>query len=144
MGRGQGHYILLRSGAKLFPPGRPVREYENLGESTIQGVSGGLSLPLTPPLEGGLTLRHDLPGALQWLEVEWTGAAEQGRISERAGELRTPAWAVNHLRGRLEVAGNRVDVGVENLFDAFYRAHLDPLTLHRPDRNFFLRVTRAF
>lgn len=150
--------------------GRPVREYRNLGESTLQGVTGQLStplghgvslqgeltwvhgedrlsgdpLPMTPPLEGGVALRRGFDGALRWLEVEWTAATEQDRVSVRAGELASPGWAVTHIRTGLEVAGTSLTAGVENVFDRLYRGHLDPWTLHRPGRNIFLRVSRTF
>ena len=35
-------------------------------------------------------------------------------------------------------------LGVENVFDRGYRAHVDPMLLLRPGRNVYLRVTQAF
>jgi hemoglobin/transferrin/lactoferrin receptor protein len=150
--------------------GRPVREYRNLGASRINGLSGRASatlgggfsfagnatwvrghdvatgdpVPTMPPLEGGVSLKREFDGALRWIEAEWTGAARQERLSDRAGELATPGWAVTHLRAVLDVAGADLTVGVENLFDHLYRAHLDPRSLHRPGRNLFLSLSRSF
>lgn len=150
--------------------GRPVREYQNLGEARIEGVSGTVSVPLPaavsldarltlthgedprsgsalpamPPVEGGVTLRRDMGGAVRWMEAEWRGADRQGRVAVALGEVSTPGWGVVDLRTGLEVAGSDLTLGVENVFDRLYRGHLDPYTLYRPGRNLFLRVSRAF
>lgn len=150
--------------------GRPVREYRSLGESTLQGVSGSLdlrpgwdlalsataswtrgedpetgnALPMIPPLEGSVSVRRDFGGALRWAEVEWTGADRQERVYEPAGEIPTAGWAVTNLRTGFSLAGSQLVVGVENVFDHLYRGHLDPMTLYRPGRNAFVRITRSF
>ena len=150
--------------------GRPVREYQNLGEARLSGLSGtfeselpagfsvtsnatwtrgedprdGSVLPAIPPLEGGVALRRDFGGTLQWIETEWRGAVRQDRVAESIGELETPGWSVLNLRASTELAGSQLTFGVENLFDELYRAHLDPYTLYRPGRNFFVRMSRSF
>lgn len=150
--------------------GRPVREYRSLGESTLQGVSGSLdvrpgwdlalsataswtrgedpetgnALPMIPPLEGSVSVRRDFAGPLRWVEVEWAGADRQERVYTPAGEVPTAGWAVTHLRTGFGLAGSRVVLGVENVFDHLYRGHLDPMTLYRPGRNAFVRVSRSF
>lgn len=150
--------------------GRPVREYRNLGEARIRGVSGtlqvglpgsvrvearatwthgedpetGAALPAIPPLEGGLTVARDFTGPVRWVEAEWRGADRQDRVAEAIGERVTPGWSVVNLRGNLRVAGTDLTLGVENLLDHLYRGHLDPYTLYRPGRNLFLRMSRAF
>ncbi|HKK93734.1 MAG TPA: TonB-dependent receptor [Longimicrobiales bacterium] len=150
--------------------GRPVREYRGLGESTFTGLSSALSvqagsgftlggsatwtrgedpgtgdaLPMVPPLEGGVTVRRDVGTVLRWMEVEWTGAARQDRVYEPAGEQPTEGWSVTHVRAAFEVAGTRVVTGVENVFDELYRSHLDPISLYRPGRNAFVRLSRTF
>jgi outer membrane receptor protein involved in Fe transport len=150
--------------------GRPVREYQNLGEARLSGFSGsfeielpadfnvtshatwthgedprdGSVLPTIPPLEGGLALRRDFGGTLQWVETGWRGAVRQDRVAKSIGELETPGWSVLDLRASVELAGSQLTFGVENLFDELYRAHLDPYTLYRPGRNLFIRMSRAF
>jgi iron complex outermembrane receptor protein len=150
--------------------GRPVREYQNLGEARISGVSGsfdsalpadfsvsthatwtygedprdGSVLPAIPPLEGGVALRRDFGKALKWVETEWRGAVRQDRVAESIGEIQTPGWSVVDLRAAAGLAGSELTFGVENVFDELYRSHLDPYTLYRPGRNFFVRLSRAF
>ena len=104
----------------------------------------GAALPAIPPLEGGVTLRRDLTGSIRWMEAEWEGALRQGRVASSIGEIETPGWSVLNLRLGASVAGSNVSLGVENVFDKLYRGHLDPYTLYRPGRNFFVRVSRAF
>ena len=150
--------------------GRPVREYQNLGEARLSGVSGsllselpvsftveanatwthgedpatGIARPAIPPLEGGVALRRTFGESLRWAEVEWEGALRQNRIASAIGEVATPEWTVMHVRANANVAGAEVTFGVENVLDELYRGHLDPYSLHRPGRNLFARVSRGF
>lgn len=150
--------------------GRPVREYRNLGEAQLRGVSGsvrselpaalsveahatwthgedpetGSALPAMPPLEGGVTLRSELTGIVRWVETEWQGAYRQGRVAAGIAEVETPGWGALSLRANGAVGGANLTLGVENVFDKLYRSHLDPYTLYRPGRNFFVRVSRSF
>ncbi|MGD8601909.1 MAG: TonB-dependent receptor [Gemmatimonadota bacterium] len=149
---------------------RPVREYQNLGEARISGVSGsfqtslpsdfsvssqatwtygedprdGSALPTIPPLEGGLALRRAFGESFKFVETEWRGAFRQSRVAESIGEIETPGWHVFDVRAGAELAGTELTFGVENVFDELYRAHLDPYTLYRPGRNFFIRMSRSF
>jgi outer membrane receptor protein involved in Fe transport len=150
--------------------GRPVRAYQNLAEARIRGLSATVQselpaafqvearatwthgedpksdapLPSIPPLEGGLALRRDFGGAVRWAEAEWQGAYRQRRVAASIGEVQTPGWGAVNLRAGAVLAGSDLTIGVENVFDHLYRGHLDPYTLFRPGRNFFVRVSRAF
>ncbi|MGE0159875.1 MAG: TonB-dependent receptor [Gemmatimonadales bacterium] len=150
--------------------GRPVREYQNLAEARIRGLSATVQselpaafqvearatwthgedperdapLPSIPPLEGGLALRRDFGGIVRWAEAEWQGAYRQRRVAASIGEVETPGWGTFGVRAGATLAGSDVTLGVENVFDHLYRGHLDPYTLYRPGRNFFVRVSRAF
>lgn len=151
--------------------GMPVRSYANLKEARIEGVSASARLkatthvqisgtasytegrdmqtdrylPRISPLHGSLAARYE-PGwrALSSIELEAEGATRQTRVSSTTGEAETPAYLV--LNGRLsrEVARTKVTLGVDNIFDRDYRGHLDPVSLARPGRNLFVRVSRAF
>lgn len=150
--------------------GRPVREYRNIGEASLRGVTGAvqalfptalevradaswthgedprsdLALPMIPPLEGGLALRRLVTGPIRWVEAEWRGAARQDHAATHIGEIETRAWGVVNVRTAISMAGVDATVGVENVFDHMYRAHLDPRNLYRPGRNLFVRMSRAF
>jgi outer membrane receptor protein involved in Fe transport len=81
---------------------------------------------------------------VRWAEAEWQGAYRQRRVAASIGEVQTPGWGAVNLRAGAVLAGSELTLGVENLFDHLYRGHLDPYTLFRPGRNFFVRVSRAF
>lgn len=151
--------------------GRPVREYANVSDARLQGMSASGEVPLTtalvlrpgltwtrgenlatstplaatPPLEGQLALRLTSPWLRsRWAEVEWRGAARQERIAVDAGERVAAGYGVVNLRGGVGVLGSTVQAGLENVFDRAWRAHVDPLLLLRPGRNLYLRLTREF
>jgi len=146
--------------------GLPVRRYANIATARLQGVSGaiavgatdwlrarctasytqgedlrsGASLPLVTPFEASAAARLMPRAAGAWIEPEAASAARQTRPAE--GEVETPGWVVWNLRAGTTVERTTLTVGVENLFDADYRRHLDPKRLHRPGRNFFGRITQ--
>jgi len=78
------------------------------------------------------------------VELEVLGADRQERVSTAAGEKPTAGYAVLNARLALQAAGATVTAGVENVLDKEYRAHLDPVTLYRPARNVFMKVSRSF
>ncbi|MCC7324753.1 MAG: TonB-dependent receptor [Gemmatimonadaceae bacterium] len=150
--------------------GRPIREYANVSEALLQGISASSELGLgprvrarsaltyvrgenliassplaaTPPLEGSLAIRLT-PGAIhRWLEVEGRAAARQERFALDAGERVTPGYGVLNLRGGVTIASVQATVGIDNVLDRAYRAHVDPMLLIRPGRNGYLRLSRAF
>lgn len=152
-----------------YLPGIETLTYINLNEARLDGVSAsfhwdpvsrlaltgtmtytrgkdrGTGRPIAgiPPLEAGLTAR--LSGdAGRWLELETQVAARQARYVAEAGEVETPGYGVVNARVGFEAAGMTMIAGVDNLFDRAYRGHLDPVTLLRPKRGFYLKVSRAF
>lgn len=158
---------ILASGDTIV--GRPVRTYANLAKARLVGGTGSVrwrflpaitlsgtvsythgkdavterALPGIPPLEGALTARLE-SGRDRWLEMEGLAAARQHRIATDTGELESPGYGVANVRAGLRLAGMDVIVGVDNLFDRAYRAHLDPLRLLRPGRSFSLKLSRRF
>lgn len=150
--------------------GKPVREYANVSEARLQGVTASTDLGLgarlrmrgamtwvrgenlvtttplaaTPPLEGSLALRFTPGASRRWVEVEGRAAGRQERVALEAGERVAPGYGVLNLRGGFSVASVGVVAGVENLLDHAYRAHVDPQLLLRPGRNVYVRLTRGF
>jgi iron complex outermembrane receptor protein len=75
------------------------------------------------PLHARFTLeqRRPLAGG-RWngaLELELVGAKD--RVSATRNEMRTAGYGLLHLRAGWELGGLRIDVGIENLLDRFYR-----------------------
>lgn len=149
--------------------GKPVRSYANLARARLRGVSGGfewephallgvsgtmtytrgvdrasgLALSGVPPLEGSVALRIS-PLEAGWIEVETRAAARQTRNALHIGEPRTPGYGILNARVGLDLAGLRTVVGVDNILDHAYRGHLDPVSLLRPGRSFYLKTSKAF
>jgi hemoglobin/transferrin/lactoferrin receptor protein len=150
--------------------GQPVRTYDNIATARLDGFSGsarwmasgaldlggtatyvrgvdratGDPLPQMPPLQGSASARIRPGMGIDWLEIESHAASRQTRVAGAIGEGETPAYAIFGTRAGFDVAGGQVVLGVENLFDRFYRNHLDNPGIHQPGRNFFIRATRAF
>lgn len=150
--------------------GRAVREYANVSRARLQGASAsaeiglsrvasaraaftavrgenrvtGTPLAATPPVEGSLTLRLAPSLRSSWMEVEGRAAGRQDRIARDAGERVAPGYGIVNLRGGGRVASVNATLGIDNLLDRAYRAHVDPLILLRPGRNAYLRLTRSF
>jgi hemoglobin/transferrin/lactoferrin receptor protein len=146
--------------------GYAVRQYTNLARARVEGVTGRVGvalparfslsgvisyargtnldtddpLPTMPPLEGTVAVRYSPAAFVQWGEVELHGAAEQGRAATATGEIRTPGFVVLNARVMLALLGTDLALGVDNIFDKEYRQHLDPVTLYRPGRNFYVRA----
>jgi hypothetical protein len=149
---------------------RPVREYANVSEARLQGVSASAEVGLTsrldarsavtyvrgenrvshtplvatPPLEGSLALRFTAPSRRRWAEVEGRAASRQERIALEAGERIAAGYGVINLRSGLTIGSLAMTLGVDNLLDHAYRAHVDPIALLRPGRNVYVRMTRGF
>ena len=75
------------------------------------------------PLHARFTLEQSRPLAGgRWngaLELELVGAKD--RVSATRNEMRTAGYGLLHLRAGWELGGLRIDVGIENLLDRFYR-----------------------
>lgn len=148
--------------------GTPVRQYRNVSDARIDGVSASISaeprpwlglrgsfsytrgetpgtgapLPMIPPLEATASARISPGGAWPWIEPEVMGATRQTDAALTQGEVRTPGFAVVNLRAGRSFGGLSLTAGVENLLDQPYRRHLDPVRILRPGRNAFVKMTQ--
>lgn len=103
-------------------------------------------LPMIPPVRNTSSLRKMIGPCAVQAELEL--ATAQNRVSNKAVERKTAAYAIAHLRLMYSgsLAGNlfRIDGGMENLFDQAYREHLDWGGIPRPGRNVYLQFTFQF
>lgn len=107
------------------------------GEDRITGEP----LPFMAPLQSSTKLRYHNSDKGQWLEISARAAAEQNRYSRSYGEKYTPGYVVFNVRGGWEISeGLELSVGVENVFNHYYRDHLNPASLPEPGRNGYIRV----
>jgi len=71
------------------------------------------------PLNAKLTLTHKRGG---WDNaVEWVMVKGKDEVSKVRNEIRTPGYSLVNLRAGYAWKQARLDVGIENLFDRFYR-----------------------
>ncbi len=150
--------------------GVPVREYRNVADARIDGLTGassydaarwlslrgtaavtrgenrgtGAPLPAIAPFEATGAARLTPGDAWPWIEPEVMAAARQGRAATAQGEIETPGFVVVNLRAGRAFGPTSLTAGVENLLDAAYRRHLDPRTLLRPGRNAFVKLSQRF
>jgi hemoglobin/transferrin/lactoferrin receptor protein len=146
--------------------GMPVRQYRNVVDARIDGVTGSVSadvlswlsargtagytrgenratgapLPAIPPFEVTAAARVTAGGAWPWIEPEVLGATAQRRAAVAQGEAATPGFAIVNVRAGHSLGRTGLTIGVENLLNAAYRHHLDPTQVLRPGRNAFMKV----
>lgn len=149
--------------------GTPVRQYRNVADARIEGVSASFSaevrpwlsvrstlgytraedrangapLPMIAPLEGTVGTRVTPGGSWPWMEPELLLATRQTRAAVAQGEVKTPGFAVLNLRAGRTLGRTTVTVGVENVLNQPYRRHLDSVRVLRPGQNAFVKVSRA-
>lgn len=105
-------------------------------------------LPEMAPPEARVALCYCTPGRLFQGEAEGRFVARQDRISESFGETETPGFGLCNLRAWLNLSPHfSVRAGVDNLFDHYYREHLnryhkvDGSPIAEPGRSFSVEVT---
>ncbi|GAA4841831.1 TonB-dependent receptor [Algivirga pacifica] len=119
-------------------------------KTTLQYTHGRLEdgdgLPMMLPLRWQQALRYQYK---QWqLQAEYEYANQQNEISEVFEEQATEAYYLVNLRAEYEVEwqGKRghIQVGVDNLLDAYYRTHLDWGGIYRPGRDIYVGMNIIF
>ncbi|MFQ5770867.1 MAG: cation transporter, partial [bacterium] len=96
------------------------------------------------PLQSTTRLTYDNTHKGYWFELVAKLAAAQNRYTERYGEIPTPGYVVFDCRGGFRVkAGVELSAGVKNIFNKYYRTHLNQALLPEPGRNVYasLRFT---
>lgn len=150
---------------------RGVKRYQNLDYAILTGAEGsvmyqpfpktqvvsvlkyayarnkeGDPLPMIAPLRNITTIRQHI-GKL-WLQGEMETAAAQRNVSKAANERETGDFQLFHFRlgynGRFNNIPWQLNGGVENIFDAYYREHLDWGNVARQGRNCFLQFGISF
>lgn len=109
-------------------------------------LSDGSNLPLMPPLHGNLSAKTTYKTWEFMAELEW--ATAQNKVNLNYGDAKTPGYGVGNLRvlksfDFTKTALN-VEAGVNNIFDAAYRNHLDWGGILRPGRSLYFQITFKF
>jgi iron complex outermembrane receptor protein len=107
-------------------------------------------LPSIVPLDNRVGFRiHDPQDQPRWmLDFGARIVASQDRVATSLGEIPTSGFTVYNVRGNWQVSDKwAISGGVENIFDKFYREHLDIITgagVYQPGRNFYVVVEMKF
>lgn len=118
--------------------------------STLKYAHGndaaGAPLPMMAPLRNISSVRYLFPKL--WLQVELEMAAAQTRVSKAANERSTGSFTLYHFRAgyqsKIKNLSWQLNAGVENIFDVYYREHLDWGNIARPGRNIYLQIGIGF
>lgn len=136
------------TGIELSAMVRIVDELQliNTTKSTFAQTNNGEPLPFIPPVKSVTSLRFNKKGFQT--QVEWEASAAQNRVSTSFGEQTTAAYSVFNFRAgykfKMENDTFSLNAGVENIFDLYYREHLDWGNIPRPGRNYYLTVSYKF
>ncbi|MDR0793542.1 MAG: TonB-dependent receptor [Chitinophagaceae bacterium] len=146
-----------------------VKAYSNIPYATIAGVEAAFiyksnndielistvkynygadnnnnPLPLIAPLKNISSIKKGFKNFAVQLETE--AATAQNRVSVQANEATTTGYFIANARIFYNNSwkGNkkyRIDFGVENIFDAAYKEHLDWGKINRPGRNVYVQLS---
>ena len=99
-------------------------------------------LPGIAPFQSNIKLAYNNINDGYWMEFTARMAADQNRYAERYGEIYTPGYAVFDIRGGLKLTKEiELSAGIKNLFDRYYRDHLNKALIPEPGRNLYVRVS---
>lgn len=103
-------------------------------------------LPLVPPLKIQQALRYNIK--LTQIQLEYDFAATQERVNVDYGDRRTPSFHLLNFRisQNLKIKPGILQLGAacENIFDVYYREHLDIGAVPRFGRNFSFNLGFLF
>lgn len=148
-----------------------VKQYENIDHALLAGGEGsivysplpqtqivstikyasahdneGSPLPMIAPLRNISSVRHQFNKL--WLQAETEMAAAQNQVSSIANERSTGAFSLYHFRMGFNAKSRRLgwqlNAGVENVFNTYYREHLDWGNIARPGRNIYVQAGISF
>ncbi len=113
---------------------------------TLAQGTNGEPLPFIAPLKNVGSLRYAHGRFSAQAEYEISGA--QNRVSPYNGESQSPGFVLAHARFSYMVPLGKTqfgfNAGVENIFNAAYREHLDWGGILRPGRNLYGQVKFGF
>ena len=139
-----------------------VKRYVNISEASIIGVSGSAGISLGPflffnsnisydwgqdktrdeplpyisPLNSTVKLTFDNISKGYWLEFTVRMTAGQNRYAGSYGELASPAHTVLDINGGWKIGRNiELVAGINNIFNRYYRQHLNLALLPEPGRS---------
>jgi iron complex outermembrane receptor protein len=112
----------------------------------VQGTDNDSKpLQLIPPLKNLTSVRYRFENITIQNELEY--ASSQNSIRTSVGEQPTASYLLAHIRASYVLMIENLQVslngGVENIFDANYRDHLDWGNIPRPGRNIYLSASIA-
>jgi iron complex outermembrane receptor protein len=113
------------SGHALLAKDTPLGDFTAKGVLSYvngQNTTTGDNLYQMMPINAKLSLEQRLGGWTNSIEAQFVGA--KSNVEQVRNELKTGAYALFNLRSSYEWNNIRFDVGIENLFNAFYQLPL--------------------
>jgi outer membrane receptor protein involved in Fe transport len=102
--------------------------YATIGFVEGRDITRQMPLPGIAPLDSRVGLRAHERRETPRYGVDWSArmVAPQNRVASALGEVRTPGFTVFDIRSYWQIRkGILLTAGIENMFDRFYREHLD-------------------
>lgn len=140
------HAILSGMEASVvYMPYRNIQVVSVLKYSRGQN-DGGEPLSMISPFRNTSSIKFSA-GKI-WLQAEAEFSASQNRVDVSAGEKPTGSFSLFHFRSgfatEFRKTAVQLNAGVENIFDVFYREHLDWGNIPRPGRNIYIQAGISF
>jgi iron complex outermembrane receptor protein len=155
---------------KTLPTMKGVKLYENSGKARISGAEfyadyilnenflfvlqanylygehlskQNRALARIAPFETSLGIKYSFESL--WVQLDSKFVDAQTRIADYLGEEKTKSYHIFDLRaGKIFENGFSVYLGIENIFDKFYRSHLAQNGVLSPGRNTYLSLKYEF
>jgi iron complex outermembrane receptor protein len=129
----------------LFNPVNRLAFFLN-SKLTLGEIGPGEPMPLISPFNTVLAAQYQTEKFM--LQAECENARPQNRINPHYGEHRTPSYTVFNVKSgytfKLFRYALDTSLGVTNIFDKAYYAHLDWGRIYRPGRSFDMYVKFSF
>ncbi|MEJ5265059.1 MAG: TonB-dependent receptor [Bacteroidales bacterium] len=138
--------LLLSTGLQVFYVPVDFLQFFVTSKYTFGEIGSGEPMPLIPPFNTIWAVRLQKNKWMLQAECEYTSA--QKRVNLNYGEKQTPSYTLFNFKSSytIKIKHNSIDtsIGVTNIFNRVYYAHLDWGKIHRPGRSFEFYVKYAF
>jgi iron complex outermembrane receptor protein len=113
---------------------------------TLGEISAGLPMPLISPLNNIFAVKYQKGNFM--FQAECENALAQNRINSNYGEQKTPGFTIFNIKGGYTFKWNKstldASLGITNILNKAYYAHLDWGRIYRPARSVEVYVKYSY